>query len=463
MSMQERDIMECLGTLPTYSQLAAEVRRQSRSVTNRFRSIITDAQFAREVRKELGWPVFTNSRGGDWYYNPKWDGYAGKCQFKSTDGHNGNWGFSKRRLGLNVLKAFRDGRPGVIILDTTRRGKSFPDAFTKTIPIWISVMNSHFFPGHDSAFLPHPRLVSNQEKYHIERLLPRFLQDLKDMKIDLADYVPPHPLRVIWANRDTDLESLAEGLESEMNKWCTLVLVMVSEVVPGDGIEGEYIQGAADDAENWLGKSGLTHEIFWESHDELMRACAEGEEHLLAILDEKVKQAACCHAGKTGDIEALKPTTSVFVTSSKPPADFIDEDSVVIDLTGQSTATSDTESRKNTLSYKLFQGKKGAKHLREVLPCIRSRVFEKERWMAKKILFILPPEDADGVAAACAIFVLTLFFDEEGRAKAQDQLGLDVDKQTVQRRIAWWVLSHGESNISRSSLQSVNSVLMDYR
>lgn len=110
MTTEVFDIKECLSTLPSYSQLAAEVRRQSRSVTNRLKSITTDALFAEEVYKELAWPVYTNSRGGDWYYNPKWEGYAGKCQFKSTDGHNGNWGFSKRRLGLNVLKAFKDGK-----------------------------------------------------------------------------------------------------------------------------------------------------------------------------------------------------------------------------------------------------------------------------------------------------------------------------------------------------------------
>jgi tRNA A64-2'-O-ribosylphosphate transferase len=109
MSMQAFDAEECLSIVPSYSQLAAEVRRQSRSVTNRLKSITSDAEFAKEVHEELNWPVFTNSRGGDWYYNPKWDGYAGKCQFKSTDGHNGNWGFSKRRLGLNVLKSLKDG------------------------------------------------------------------------------------------------------------------------------------------------------------------------------------------------------------------------------------------------------------------------------------------------------------------------------------------------------------------
>jgi tRNA A64-2'-O-ribosylphosphate transferase len=116
-------------------------------------------------------------------------------------------------------------------------------------------MNSYFFPDQkdELPFLPHPRLVSDQEKHRIGDLLPGFLKDLKDMMIDLAAYTPPHPLRVIWVNRNTDLKSLADGLRGEKDKWSTIVLAMVSEVAPGDGIEGEYIQGAADDAENWLG------------------------------------------------------------------------------------------------------------------------------------------------------------------------------------------------------------------
>lgn len=162
---------------------------------------------------------------------------------------------SEESLGLMSWNSTDVYRPGVIILDTTRRGKSFPDAFTKTIPIWVAVMNSYFFPDQELPFLPHPRVVSKQEKYHISEMLPGFLKDLKDMRIDMAAYTPPKPLRIIWVNRDTDLESLAEGLEAEEDKWCTVVLAMVSEVVPGDGIEGEYIQGAADDAENWLGVS----------------------------------------------------------------------------------------------------------------------------------------------------------------------------------------------------------------
>lgn len=94
---------------PTYRQLTNSIRQHSRSHANRLRSITSDAEFARTAVSTLKVPAFTNSRGGDWYFNPGWEGYAGKCYFKSTDGHYGNYGFSRRRLGLEVLEGLKRG------------------------------------------------------------------------------------------------------------------------------------------------------------------------------------------------------------------------------------------------------------------------------------------------------------------------------------------------------------------
>jgi tRNA A64-2'-O-ribosylphosphate transferase len=104
--------------------------------------------------------LLTNSRAGDWYFDPKWEGYENRCYFKSTDGHYGNYGFSRRRLGLGVLKKLKEcekwvrgtyyhgillirDRRTILILDSTRRGKKFPDSFTKTVR--ASGMSSEIF------------------------------------------------------------------------------------------------------------------------------------------------------------------------------------------------------------------------------------------------------------------------------------------------------------------------------
>jgi tRNA A64-2'-O-ribosylphosphate transferase len=50
---------------------------------------------------------------------------AGTVYFKSTDGHHGQWRFSTIRLNLHVLEACCE-HGGCIIVDATKRGKSFP-------------------------------------------------------------------------------------------------------------------------------------------------------------------------------------------------------------------------------------------------------------------------------------------------------------------------------------------------
>lgn len=56
---------------------------------------------------------------------------AGTCYFKSTDGHFGSWTFSLTRLNLSAaLLAAQEG--GVLIVDATRRGKTFPVRLFRT-------------------------------------------------------------------------------------------------------------------------------------------------------------------------------------------------------------------------------------------------------------------------------------------------------------------------------------------
>ncbi len=69
---------------------------------------------------------------------------AGYSYFKSTDGHFNHWDFSKQRLNLNVYQLACEYN-GVIIVDSTRRGKSFPDSLSKTVPIWCCVLNRFIY------------------------------------------------------------------------------------------------------------------------------------------------------------------------------------------------------------------------------------------------------------------------------------------------------------------------------
>ena len=74
----------------------------------------------------------------------RWDGL---CYFKSSDGHAGHWRFSETRLNLHVAAAAAEcaqqddgggGGGGVMLVDSTRHGKRFPDSFSTTVPIWCA-------------------------------------------------------------------------------------------------------------------------------------------------------------------------------------------------------------------------------------------------------------------------------------------------------------------------------------
>lgn len=81
--------------------------------------------------------MFANLRCGLWY-SPEFDG---TCYFKSTDGHYGSWEFNLARINLHIVeKCIEKG--GLVIIDSTRKGKPYPDSFNRTIPIWIGVINN---------------------------------------------------------------------------------------------------------------------------------------------------------------------------------------------------------------------------------------------------------------------------------------------------------------------------------
>lgn len=66
-----------------------------------------------------------------------------------------------------------------IVVDSTRRGKSMPDALSKTIPIWCAVINRLLFGElHESHHLHTPEeFVGRFEHAQIEARLDGFVDD----------------------------------------------------------------------------------------------------------------------------------------------------------------------------------------------------------------------------------------------------------------------------------------------
>jgi tRNA A64-2'-O-ribosylphosphate transferase len=175
--LKEADIIfPHLSNTPNLSSTLSSLRRSTLSTHNRLSSIISDGQFISSVSSAYSLPLIANERCGSWYIPP--DQKSGSVYFKSTDGHMGEWGFSLRRLNLQLLDVVEKWG-GAVVVDSTRRGKSMPDALSKTVPIWCCVINRAVF-GNEieqglDLFTP-PQAVSASEHTQIEKKVDGFVR-----------------------------------------------------------------------------------------------------------------------------------------------------------------------------------------------------------------------------------------------------------------------------------------------
>ena len=92
----------------TYNSTLTNLHRHNLTISNRLASITQDATFVERVGGAHNLPLIANERCGSWYVPPSLK--TGSAYFKSTDGHHGQWGFSLRRLNVQVLEVV--GRSG---------------------------------------------------------------------------------------------------------------------------------------------------------------------------------------------------------------------------------------------------------------------------------------------------------------------------------------------------------------
>jgi tRNA A64-2'-O-ribosylphosphate transferase len=85
-----------------FSKVFASVTKPESSIINYVNSIVQDANFVLKAAQSYKLPLVANERCGSWYV-PTRD-KRGSAYFKSTDGHQGNWKFSTRRLNLHLLE-----------------------------------------------------------------------------------------------------------------------------------------------------------------------------------------------------------------------------------------------------------------------------------------------------------------------------------------------------------------------
>eukprot|EP01006_Ploeotia_vitrea_P014419 TRINITY_DN38954_c0_g1_i1.p1 TRINITY_DN38954_c0_g1~~TRINITY_DN38954_c0_g1_i1.p1 ORF type:complete len:505 (+),score=15.23 TRINITY_DN38954_c0_g1_i1:21-1535(+) len=252
-----------------YHQAVRELRRTESHVYHRIRSIMEDKNFVDQVTARIPptYPIIGNLRCGTWYF-PK---FFATSYFKSTDGHYGHWQFHISRLNFHVaVAAYKHN--GVVIIDSTRKGKKFPDSFTRTIPIWCAIMNTCVLQASGSEAAPTtsllhmPPWVSDSEVAQVQAKLPQFVRTARDHGVDWSPLVAhaDKPLRCVWVTNCSAWQSrLQQDLQyCTENNFVPVVLLSCSNSEPVMRSSYTYIQGAGDDHTSW--SLGLTPALFWE-------------------------------------------------------------------------------------------------------------------------------------------------------------------------------------------------------
>ena len=243
--------------------------------------------------------IVGNLRNGVWYIPPTLDGNknCSDCYFKSTDGHDGIWNFSLKRINFHLYEMLYKNNQGCVIVDGTRRGKEFPDSLSTTIPIWCSILN--FLSGSTKCIeFDAPPWISKSVVSQIEARLEQIIAELP---IQIRDYIAEQsneynklqiPVKPVWVHRhsidgcfdfkgeyaESLLDSISMQNEDKVqnfefrNGYLPLILYSASSVV-SEGHHAQqhswtYIQGAGDDEEAW--SEGLTVNMFWKHQTRIL-------------------------------------------------------------------------------------------------------------------------------------------------------------------------------------------------
>ncbi|KAI9568795.1 initiator tRNA phosphoribosyl transferase [Boletus coccyginus] len=467
--------------METTANAFAQLRKESQSIFNRIHSIAEDAAFVREVHAHYpDLPLLPNMRCGAWYSDPK-IASAERAYFKSTDGHTNNWCFNLRRPNLHTIPLIAK-HAGFVLVDSTRAGKRIPDALSKTVPIWCSIVNRAILKriaktdleAWDIALYTPPGSVSPQEHSQIEDKLDAWASQLAASSYSLPTL--DRPLRPIWITPATT--SFPTFPKPPDRAFYPLICVSASKQVT-KGLERRasgyaYIQGSGDDHELW--GMGLTPVLYWRHRDELLTARSSDLPDLVRSL-----VSASSHTDPVMNpdqplcgtpIQRISGRISICNIASLRRPDLLQlHPSVAFlclapqdtnHLTGVVVASSNAF---RVLSIQTPEGKKGQHHfLTVVLP--RSMPFIHTHLQNLRTVCIACNTGTD-MSIGVAVAALAVFFRVDGslcsQGNARDQLktnAIGVAKDVLKTRLEWIIASCPQANPSRTTLKRVNDFLL---
>ncbi|KAK5694179.1 tRNA A64-2'-O-ribosylphosphate transferase [Elasticomyces elasticus] len=445
MPLLESDLIFSLAASDLKNALG-ELKKSNLSITNRLRSIKQDADFVLSVSEAYNLPLIANERCGSWYIPS--DRKTGSAYFKSTDGHFGQWSFSLRRLNLQVLSIVEQ-HGGCIIVDSTRRGKSMPDALSKTVPIWIAVLNRLLFPEHtESHALRTPaEVVSLSEHSQIESRLPLFLEGLGDLNVDLNGLrsTLTKPMRPVWVTPGGTLDASSLG---ESHGVCPIILVTSSNrESAGSHNVSKYVQGAADDHESWA--LGLDPAMFWANMQQMLNT---PESELPSLISKLVVGAQA--ASRMRSPTLVRPSTTIWIADNEAAENLYRDFDTIVHCSAAPSANLASKLKIRHVHLACSSGKNGSRQLRKELE--KLAILRDMLSPMSKVLVTC--ETGRDLAVGAALAILCSLYSNDGTL--HDQSTVAMSKSLIKQRLSWIMVSMPDASPSRATLQSVNAHLM---
>lgn len=484
--------------LRSLDELKKEFRKQDRSLRNRIKSILFDNAFleSRVIPTFPRFPIVPNERCGVWYCDPA--KYLQTSYFKSTDGHINQWDFSTRRLNFHLLPLL-EAHSGVIIVDSTRRGKKIPDALSKTVPIWCAVLNGIMLKAtnqdilYDQLLYIPPQTVSDSERSRIIKKLPELIEKLETLNIfdgaAVYESFGRRLLRPFWVYPGADLfESSRDVFTGEVTtrEWdipkesgiIPIILCTVSYQAQ-DGVDRRngfiYHQGAADDHELW--SNGLEPEIFWKNIV-VFRTFSGSDEDMECLVSDIVAQENQTRESQRSPTDFLQVFKQVdeitkglqlgvikdgLTINGHLIKELEEKFSLVIILSETVTLGQTSDKEKCTCSIQIYPlqsgAKKSSKELRAKLIDIDQNVKRVIYTSTKPILVCC--NNGKDISVGVLLMILSKYYSQEWELLPEGEIA-PASKITIRKHLTS-IISHlpeRSVNPSRATLNSVNSFLM---
>ncbi|CAE6471058.1 unnamed protein product [Rhizoctonia solani] len=431
-----------------------ELRQEMTNTYNRLHSIDQDSKFVSRVAQSGTIPVIPNLRCGAWYVDPSLIPSSGTAfaYFKSTDGHTSQWNFNLRRANLHLLPLII-AHGGIILVDSTRRGKRHPDALSRTVPIWCAVINRALgLEGEHSGLFTPPDSVSPSEHAQMSDGINKWAELLNSSEYKLP--ILTKPLRPFWISPDSS--NPRPPTVDESTPFYAVVCLSASQRVQ-DGADRRlgftYVQGSGDDHEMW--SKGLTPDLFWRYKSELL-ACDQDdlEDSIPQILEDARKSdgIAMLHP-----IKAVQGRILVGTSAANHPMYLGDPDTCAALV-----LASDLESNTppTTLRVRDFYPKQHpTEFLTQTLPLSLQFILTQLQRPTLRVCILC--KDAKDLSVGIATAAITLYFNEAGEFIGDT--AQPVTKDMAKRRLQWVLSSCPGANPSRATLKRVNEYLMSPR